>query len=60
MNNCPHCYKDMKLDTDFMYERDMFADENTGEFNCPLCDEPVFWKSFMVIDHQYETDKDFL
>ena len=46
---CPHCFKDMGLDTDFKYERGMFADEEKGDFDCPICGEKVYWKSYHLV-----------
>lgn len=57
---CPHCYKDMELDTDFMVQRNMFADDETGEFNCPHCDEKVYWKSYHTVNRDFEKDPDYL
>lgn len=59
-DNCPHCHKDMKLDSDFLYENNMYSDGEQGEFNCPQCDETVYWAAHASIEHTFETDKDFL
>ncbi len=51
---CPHCLTNMNLDTDFMYQNNMFEPESSGKINCPNCGELVVWRSFEMISHDFE------
>jgi hypothetical protein len=57
---CPHCKMDLNFDTDFLYQNGMFEDEATGSFKCMYCDKDIYWKAYFVVQHDFETDPDFL
>lgn len=57
---CPHCFMKVKLDSDFMYDNNMYENDNEGSFKCDYCENIIYWKCSLVPEITLETDPEFL